>query len=94
MSCTSSTASQYRARIEKLDSQIELANDALDKSLENGGVISYTFESAEGKQTTKRLDTDDFYKLIEQLESRRDWYYRKLTRQGVVAVNLRRKPLS
>ncbi len=87
-----STATRTRllAQLARIELQIEAANVALD-DLVTKSVESYTFESGDGKQSAKRVDTSKFDQLISVLEQRAEHIRQRLGGLGLVNMNVRRK---
>jgi virulence-associated protein VapD len=91
MSCIDSASrTEIEARIVTLQTQLALANESLNDLLTQE-IESYRFDSNEGSQQAKRRKIEEITKVIENIESRIDWYRRKLQcGGGLVAINARR----
>jgi predicted RNase H-like nuclease (RuvC/YqgF family) len=72
--------------------QLTAANETLEGLL-NKEIFSYTLDTTEGEQITRRQKVTDLKKVIELLESEIDQLMRKLAGcGGLVNLNLRRLP--
>ncbi len=92
MACISaSKKAMLLEQLTRVNTQIEKANDTLDRAIEAMDVEEYSFNSNEGTQKTKQADITKIEKLLETLYSRRDRILRQLQGRGLVNMNLRRK---
>ena len=92
MSCIdSSTRTRILAQISKIETQLTALDTAFTEAVANAEVESYKFDSGEGSQQVKRRDPNDIQKLIDKLESRLAYLYRRLDGKGLVNMNLRRR---
>ena len=71
--------------------QRDAANATLLAAAGNAEVESYSFDSGEGKQTTKRRKPEDIHRLVRELDSEILRIQNRLGGQGVVNMNLRRR---
>jgi chromosome segregation ATPase len=83
-------ATRLRARLARLEAQIENANTALD-ALTTQEIESYSLDTNEAKQSAKRWDAMKLDELIARLEIRAEHIRQRLTGLGVVNLNVRRK---
>lgn len=93
MSCLSSTVrAEKQAQLVKLEAQLLAAETAYAATLGAGGtgLESYRFDSAEGSQSAKLLDTSKLQDQISFLESRINRIKSELRGTGVHTNNLRR----
>lgn len=94
MSCISRTArrAQLEADLARVNDQITRIETAIEGSFDNAEVEMYRFDSGEGWQQTRRRSPEELFRLLERLESRRNWIQRKLCQGGgLVNMNVRRK---
>lgn len=91
MGCISSTRRQRLTEaLERILAQLEKLYTTYDQAI-SGDQESYTFDSGEGRQTTKRRKPAEIKDQIDLLESQADRIYKKLNGTGVVNFNMRRK---
>ena len=90
MTCLSTTEkTEIEARIVTLQAQLALANDAYDDAMT--AAEDYRLDTGEGAQRVKRRKLAQMLQSISAIESRIDWYRRKLRGTGVFNMNLRRR---
>lgn len=87
---TAETITRLQERLARLVSQIEAANDALD-SLVSQEIESFTLNTGEGSQSSKRWEAAKLDNLIARLEKRAEHIRQRLSGLGVVNLNQRRK---
>lgn len=91
MSCLTSTKrARILAQITKLESQLEITNDALDSALSTD-VKEYRIDTGEGSQRVEYKSPSELRQNIDWIESRLDYLYRRLNGSGLSNLNLRRK---
>lgn len=87
---TAETITRLQERLARLEAQIESANDALD-SLVTQEIESFTLNTGEGSQSSKRWEANKLDQLIARLEKRAEHIRQRLCGLGVVNFNMRRK---
>lgn len=91
MSCNTNELNYYKNLITKALAAREALDAAYLIAIE-GGVKSYTFDTAEGRQTTVYKKLSEMEDAMDKLDSRIDWWMRKAgPGGGLVSLNLRRK---
>lgn len=92
MSClTTARKTQLQTRLTAKEAQLTAAYTAFDE-LTAQSIESYSFDSGEGKQSTKRRQLGSMQKAIDILEAQIDWIQGKLNNTGIMNLNLRRLP--
>ncbi len=82
---------RIQGRIAKKEAQLALLYIELDAAIENVGIESYSLDTGNGKQATKRRDPQKIQELIDTLERQIDSLYRKLKGTGLVNMNMTRR---
>jgi len=91
MACLGTTTrNKIKAKIARLKSQLESLENTLDEAFEKG-IESYSFDSGEGKQSTKYRSLEDLQKSRDKIEAELDYLYRRLNGGNIVNMNLRRR---
>lgn len=82
---------QILDRIVKKEEQLISLNTQYDEALENVSIESYTLDTGNGKQSTKRRNPEEIQKLISTTEKEIDSLYRKIRGTGLVNLNQSRR---
>lgn len=82
---------QILDRIVKKEEQLISLNTQYDEALENVSIESYTLDTGNGKQSTKRRNPEEIQKLISTIEKEIDSLYRKIRGTGLVNLNQSRR---
>ena len=91
MSCSSAARrARIRARIIALEAAVTNAYTTLTAAFLKEEE-SYNFNSNEGQQQLKNIDTEKLQKTIDNMETMIDHLYDKYNCRGIVRLNLRRK---
>ena len=90
MCLTSTTRTRIIAEIDRLEAQLTIIQTTITDALATG-IENYSFDSGEGKQSTKYRSFDALLKAEDKIAARIDSLYRRLNSLGVVNVNMRRK---
>ena len=79
MPCLSTTTkAAIQARITILEAQLVKANTAFDEMLDAGTIETYSLDTGEAKQTTKKRKFEELTKTISYLEAKIDSLNRRL----------------
>ncbi len=92
MACMSTNKrARLLAQLEKKEAQLLKAETAYDTLLDSGDIESYSFDSGEGRQSTKRRALDSLEKTIDRLEAQIDALVRRLQGTGIMNITLSRR---
>ena len=93
MAClTTAQITQLKAEIAKLDTLIDAYEDELLAAASGSRIQEYRFDSGDGSQKVINYNPRMLNNLIEDLKSQRNRLQGKLSKTGLIAVNLRRRP--
>jgi len=81
---------QIAAQIAAKQAQLDAANTAYLAALSHSEVETYSFDSGEGKQMTKRRSPEELSREISLIESQINRLTNRLYGRGLINMNLRR----
>jgi len=90
MALTSAQITALQSRYTRICEQIELANTTFDGLVANQ-IESFSLNTGEGSQASKRWEAAKLQELSSVLERRRESIYQRLTGLGLLNMNVRRK---
>lgn len=91
MAClTSTTRDRIISRINTLEAQATTLETTITTQLENG-IENYSFDSGEGKQSTKYRSLESLQKQLEKIESQIEKLYRRLNGLGIINLTMNRR---
>ncbi len=81
---------RLKLRRDKLIAQIDALDITMDEAIASGKIVSYEFDSGEGKQKATYRSINELEKLRETLEARLARIFNELACRSVVNLNLNR----
>ena len=91
MACINSTTrTRLLARLAKREASLVIVEVTYDEALAVN-LEMYRFDSTEGEQTSKRRKLQDLKDQVDSLQAEIDNIRRRLSGQGIVNMNLRRR---